>query len=55
MCVVTKAAKSLVCQRFLLQGDADRLIGQASANKILLKDAESSDEARGVAKLRCAE
>jgi hypothetical protein len=55
LCVARKAAQSLVRERFLLQQDADRLIGQASASTILPKDAESSEETRRIAKLRCAQ
>ena len=54
MCVVRRAAKNLVQQRFLLAEDADRLIDQAGSSTVLPQDSASSDEARRIADLKCA-
>jgi len=53
MCVVRDAAEKLVLQRLLLQDDADELIAQAMASKVLPNDETSSDEDRKIADAKC--
>jgi hypothetical protein len=53
MCVVRRAAETLVRDRFLLRADADRLIAQASKARVLPPAADSSDRARAVADGLC--
>jgi hypothetical protein len=54
MCVVRRAAKSLVQQRILLSEDADRLVDEAGSGNVLPSDDASSSEARAIADSRCA-
>ncbi len=49
VCVVQRAAKKAVAERFLLQADADRMIGEATAANVL-----PSDPNNPIAKVRCA-
>ncbi|MEO7273354.1 MAG: alpha/beta hydrolase domain-containing protein [Vicinamibacterales bacterium] len=52
-CVVERAARQAVADRFLLAPDADRLIAEARASGILAPDAQSSPEHRASARARC--
>jgi hypothetical protein len=49
MCVVRRAANSLVQQRILLSEDADPLVDEAGSGNVLPSDDASSSEARAIA------
>jgi hypothetical protein len=53
-CVVERAAKSAVAGRFLLQVDADRLVGEASHSRVLPAERDSSAAARQRGRAVCA-
>lgn len=53
VCVVEKAARREVADRFLLQDDADRLIEQVKASAVLPGNAESTARNRDIARMAC--
>jgi hypothetical protein len=54
VCVVRRAAAQGVTDRFLLPADAERLISEATASKVLPTEAESSDEDVALGRTLCA-
>jgi hypothetical protein len=54
VCVVRRAAVQAVTDRFLLPADAERLISEAMASKVLPTGAESSDEDVAIGRTLCA-
>ena len=52
-CVVRRAARQAVANRFLLQADADRLIAEASGAAVLPPDSASTAELRAIAQRWC--
>jgi len=54
VCVVQQAASQAVHDRFLLQGDADRLVAAARSSTVLPADADSSPPDRQIARGLCA-
>lgn len=54
-CVVKKATQSLVRQRFLLKEDAERLVTQAEASRVLPRSAESDESAKQIERKLCAD
>jgi hypothetical protein len=54
LCVVRRAAEQAVTDRFLLPEDAQRLIAEATASKVLPAVAESSDEDVAIGRTLCA-
>jgi hypothetical protein len=54
LCVVTRAAEQAVKDRFLLPEDAQRLIAEATASKVLPAVAESTDEDAAIGRTLCA-
>jgi hypothetical protein len=54
LCVVRRAADQAVRDRFLLPEDAERLIADATASKVLPALAESSDEDVAIGRALCA-
>jgi hypothetical protein len=53
MCLVRRAAESLVADRFLLRADADRIIAAAAAARVLPSSSESSPELRATGAALC--
>jgi hypothetical protein len=53
VCAVERAAEQAVTDRFLLRGDADRLIVQAKESVVLSGNAESSSPDRDIARTIC--
>jgi hypothetical protein len=53
LCVVRRAAASLVEDRYLLPADAERLVAAASRARVLPAEAASTDAARAIAAERC--
>jgi hypothetical protein len=53
-CVVERAAKSAVAERFLLQADAERLVSEASHSRVLPAERDSSAAARQRGREVCA-
>lgn len=53
-CVVKRAAKDLVRQRFLLKEEADRLVMQAETSGVLPGSTQSTEEAKKIAETLCA-
>jgi hypothetical protein len=54
VCVVRRAAAQAVTDRFLLPADAERLIAEATASKVLPTRTESSDEDAAIGRTLCA-
>ena len=54
LCVIRRAAEQAVRDRFLLSEDAQRLIADATASKVLPAVAESSDEDVAIGRALCA-
>ena len=54
VCVVRKAAESLVQQRLLLKQDADRMVAQAAASAVLPPASSASQQDQATERLRCA-
>lgn len=55
VCSVRRAADALVRDRYLLRADADRMIAEAAAARLLPASAESTPELQHVAALACRE
>lgn len=55
VCAVKNAVHNLLRQRFLLTEDADRLVAQAEASRVLSEDAQISDNAKELERRLCAE
>jgi alpha/beta hydrolase family protein len=53
MCVVRRAAESLVADRFLGRADADRILAAAASTAVLPAAASSSADDRRIAEARC--
>ena len=53
MCVVRRAAESLVADRFLMRADADRIVAAAASTAVLPPAASSSADDRRIAETRC--
>jgi len=53
-CVVEKAARTAVTERFLLQADADRLVTEAAHSRVLPPERDSSEANRQRGRAICA-
>ncbi len=53
VCVVRRAAESLLSNRYLLRTDADRLVAEASASALLPSNADATPAARQIAAALC--
>jgi hypothetical protein len=53
VCGVRRAAAQAVGERFLLQGDADRLVAEAETSGVLPRDVDSSPQNRTIGRAAC--